>query len=334
MNKRTNKEQGTRNEERGTRNDGMRDEFKARAVKDKQKHRPSPVATVHRSSFIVHRSSLLLLALLVVAPAWAQSPALLPLGDTLLTLPTSHIPADGTFEVKFTHRFNQSLSQGSFSDQIHSLFGLDSNADVGFGFSYARTPALQFSLTRSNTNDAFEGSAKYLMIQEAERIPLSIALRGGAVWRTEREIRDRTSVFVQAILSRQIGSRVEIFAMPTYVTHAGRTVSQREAVALFDHAFNVPLGVAVMIRPALSLIAELTPPNQDLPPDMDGSVAWALGLKRAVGGHYFEVLITNSNATQADQYVTSTYQGTPLAGDEVHLGFNIERRFGRRPARR
>ena len=61
----------------------------------------------------------------------------LPLGDSLLSLPTSHIPSEGTWEVKFTHRFNQSLDQGSFRDRIHSLYGLDSNADVGIGLSSA-----------------------------------------------------------------------------------------------------------------------------------------------------------------------------------------------------
>ena len=50
-------------------------------------------------------------------------------------------------------------------------------------------------------------------------------------------------------------------------------------------------------------------------------------LKRVIGGHYFEILISNSNATHADQYVTSTYMGSPLQRSDLHLGFNIERRF-------
>ena len=57
----------------------------------------------------------------------------LPLGDTLLSLPSPQIPTQGTWEVKFTHRFNQSLTDGSLEDQWHSFFGLDSNADVVFG---------------------------------------------------------------------------------------------------------------------------------------------------------------------------------------------------------
>jgi hypothetical protein len=54
-----------------------------------------------------------------------------------------------------------------------------------------------------------------------------------------------------------------------------------------------------------------------------------VGLKRAIGGHYFEILITNNNATHVDQYVTSTYMGSPLRHSDLHLGFNIERRFGK-----
>ena len=75
----------------------------------------------------------------------------LPTGDWFLSLPSATMPARGTWEVKFTHRFNQSLDQGGISDQIHSLFGLDTNADVVFGLSYALRRDLQLSLMRSNT---------------------------------------------------------------------------------------------------------------------------------------------------------------------------------------
>jgi hypothetical protein len=252
-----------------------------------------------------------------------------PLGDTLLTLPTSHIPTDGTWEVKFTHRFNQSLDQGSFSDRVHSLWGLDSNADVGIGFSYVVNRDLQATFMRSNASDDIESSLKYVVVQQAKALPFSLAVRGGMDWRTERDVVDRTSFFAQAVLSRQFGSRAEIFLIPTFVTNAGRAVNGSTSVALFRHAFNVPIGAAVTIRPGLSVVAELTPKNRDLPSSMNGGdLGWALGLKRAIGGHYFEILITNTNATHADQYVTSTYQGSPLNKSDIHLGFNIERRFG------
>jgi hypothetical protein len=293
--------------------------------------RPAPFR-LHPSSLILRIVGLCLLLSAVGLRAEDRYTPIqtVPLGDALLSLPTSHIPTEGTWEVKFTHRFNQSIDQGSFSDRVHSLWGLDSNADVGIGFSYVISRDLQATFMRSNASDDIESSLKYVVVQQAPAIPFSLAVRAGMDWRTERDVVDRTSFFAQAIVSRQIGTRVEIFAIPTYVTNAGRAVNGTQSVALFKHAFNVPLGAALMVRPGLSVIAELIPKNRDLPSAMNGGdFGWAIGLKRAIGGHYFEILLTNSNATHTDQYVTSTYQGSPLNKSDIHLGFNIERRFGR-----
>jgi Membrane bound beta barrel domain (DUF5777) len=253
----------------------------------------------------------------------------IPLGDTYLTLPSSHIAGHGSWEMKFTHRFAQSLDQGSLSDRLHSLWGLDSNADVGLGLSYTIRPDLQVSFLRSNALDDIELGAKYIVIQQAQAVPFTLALRGGADIRTEAGLDERTSLFAQAIVSRQFGKRAEIFAIPTFVTDAGRAVVGTKSTALFEHAFNVPVGFAWVVTDALSVVGELIPKNRDLPRDLNADFAWAVGLKRAVGGHYFEILVTNSNATHADQYVSSTYMGSPLDKSDVHLGFNIERRFGK-----
>lgn len=253
----------------------------------------------------------------------------IPLGDALLSLPTSHIPSEGTWEVKFTHRFNQSLDQGNGSDRLHSLFGLDGNADVAIGASYVVRRDLELSLLRSNALDDIELAAKYLIVQQAPAVPFSAAFRGGVDLRTERNLNDRTSFFAQAILSHQFGKRAEVFAIPSFATDAGRVSNGSVSSALFRHAFNVPLGAAVVVRPALSVVAEIIPQNRDLPSGLRGDLGWAIGLKRAIGGHYFEILLTNSNATHVDQYVTSTYQGAALNRGDLHLGFNIERRFGK-----
>lgn len=251
----------------------------------------------------------------------------LPLGDTLLSLPTVRIPSTGTWEVKFTHRFNQSIDEG---EAIHSLFGLDSNADVGIGLSFAPRRDLQFSLLRSNAMDDIELAAKYMILQQAPAIPFSSAVRVGVDVRTERDLEDRVSYFGQLILARQFGRRAEIFALPTYVTNAGRAVTGETSGALFENAFNVPVGFAIMLRPGLSVCAEVIPTNRDLPDALDADFSWAIGVKRAIGGHYFEILLTNNQSSLVDQYTTSTYQGAPLNRGDIKLGFNIERRFGRR----
>ena len=240
------------------------------------------------------------------------------------------MPSQGAWEVRFTHRFNQPINQGSFSSEIHSLFGLDSNADVGLGLSYVAFRDLQFSFYRSNALDDIEFGAKYNVFRQAPAIPFSTAVRLGGDWRTETNLKDRFSGFAQAILSRQFGKRIEITLIPTYVTDAGRTVSGNTSGAIFKDAFNVPIGIALNVHNGLSLIGEFTPKNRDLPVGMrSGTFAWSGGLKEVVGGHYFELMITNNNATHVDQYITSTYMGSPLKRGDLHLGFNIERRFGR-----
>jgi Membrane bound beta barrel domain (DUF5777) len=256
--------------------------------------------------------------------------AKLPLGDTLLSLPSPQIPQQGTWEVKFTHRFNQSITEGSLRDQWHALFGLDSNADVVFGAAWALRRDLQFSLARSNTNDTVEAAVKYVILQQAAAVPLSITARGGVDWRTERNLDDRTSFFVQGIVSRQFGSKAELFLLPTFATKAGRAVAGGTSAALFENAFNVPIAFAYRIKNPTTIVVELIPPNQDLPDEIDADFSWAVGIKRAIGGHWFEVLLTNNQSTLTDQYVTSTFQGSGLNLDDVKLGFNIERRFGRR----
>src|SRR5690242_11105743 len=134
-------------------------------------------------------------ALLVALPLAAQEPAPLrplPMGDTLLSLPSNQITPHGQWNIKFSHRFNQSLDQGSFSDQVHSLFGLDTNADVVFGVAHSIRPNLELSLARSNTNDTLEGAAKYVVLRQTDGKPFNVTLRGGADFRTEKDLDDRT----------------------------------------------------------------------------------------------------------------------------------------------
>src|SRR5439155_24874520 len=123
----------------------------------------------------------------------------LPLGDILFSLPTSHIPTDGTFELKFTHRFNQSLDQGNLSDRVHSLWGLDSNADVAIGGSWTLRPDFQLSLLRSNAMDDVELAAKYIVVQQAPAMPISVALRVRGDWGTEGGPNDPGNAFGQLL---------------------------------------------------------------------------------------------------------------------------------------
>ncbi|HEX6177536.1 MAG TPA: DUF5777 family beta-barrel protein, partial [Thermoanaerobaculia bacterium] len=120
---------------------------------------------------MISRAAAVVCALLIAAPGLAQdeyTPVMpLPIGDVLLTLPTSHMPDTGTWESKFAHRFNQSIDEG---EAIHSLFGLDSGANVTIGLSWVPRRDLQLAITRSNVLDTIEASAKYRLFQQADSI--------------------------------------------------------------------------------------------------------------------------------------------------------------------
>lgn len=263
--------------------------------------------------------------LLLVAPAALGQPSPLapitplPLGETLVNIPTPRTLEDGSWEVRFTHRFSQPINDGD----VHSFWGLDSSADIGIGLSWAATNHLQFSLFRTDLLDDYELAAKWLVVEQAPAVPFALALRGGVDYRSERNLERRTSWFAQAILARRINRRLEIFAAPTFITDA--PIDQNRQ---FRTAWNVPVGLAWLLRPELSLVVEATPENRDLPEGIDTAPAWAVGLKRAIGGHFFEVILTNSRATHVDQMLTTTLLGTGLEAGDVHLGFNIVRRFG------
>lgn len=237
----------------------------------------------------------------------------LRLGEMLLNLPTPRVLTAERGEVRFTHRFQTPINDGD----AHSLWGLDGSADIGLGLSWSPNNRWLFSLFRSDVLDDYELATKFVLFEERQS-PVAVSLRGGVDWRTERDLDDRLSGFAQAILARRFGARTEVFVIPSFVTDTGP----------FDHAFNIPLGVAWSIYPHLSLIAEFVPENGDVPEDIDSSFAWTVGLKRAIGGHYFEIMLGNTRSTNVDQYVPSTFLGTGLEAGDVHLGFNIERRFG------
>lgn len=247
----------------------------------------------------------------------------LPIGSVLLSLPSPHVTPAATWEVGFAHRFLQPVDSGN-----HSLWGLDGGANVTFGLAWVPVHDLQLSVTRSNILDDIELAGKYVVMQQAPAIPVSLSLRAGADFRTEENVDDRTSVFAQLLVSRQLGSRFEIFVVPTVVTNAGRASAGDRSVALFSHAFNAPVAVAYQLMPTLSVVGEFVPANRDLPRSVDREHGWAVGIKRVVGGHHFEILLTNTTATTVDEYTTTTALGAPLRRGDVHLGFNIERQFG------
>lgn len=265
--------------------------------------------------------AVLVAALLVAGPAAAQQDVFGggpgpydpvhrdPLGTVLINGATPYTVGARKLEVLFTHRFQQAVNDGD----SHNLWGLDSGADVGIGLAWGATPRLDLSLYRASFQEDFELAGKFLVFEQARRIPLTVAVRAGADYLRRPEVEDPSRPFAQLLLSRRLAPGVNLLVSPSWV---------RDTPAL-RNAFNVPLGITFPLPGDSLLEIEYIHANRDLKDSRD---AWHVALSKSVGGHIFEVVLGDSRATTVDQMLG----GDSAAGfktRDVRLGFNIVRDF-------
>ena len=114
-----------------------------------------------------------------------------PIGPRLIDMPTPFTLGARRVEVIFSHRFQQTVSSGD----AHNLWGLDSGADVGLGLAWGVTRHFDLGVYRSSFQENFEVSGKYLVFEQAPRVPFSIGVRAGAdLLQRSAIVEDRKSV--------------------------------------------------------------------------------------------------------------------------------------------
>lgn len=260
----------------------------------------------------------LILALILAGPLAAQDDPYEPvrrdaLGTRLINLSTPYPARARSLEILFTHRFQQPIEEGSAAD----LWGLDGGADIGLGLTWGITSHLDVSLLRSSFQESFELAGKYLVLEQAPRIPLTLALRAGAD-RLERDgIEDPTRPFVQLLLARRLGRGFNVMIAPSWVRDTPR----------LRNAFNVPAGLTLGLPRNLLLELEVVPENRDLRDVDESETAWHVALSKDLGGHIFELILGNSRAVTVDQILGGDSAAGFESGD-VRLGFNLIRDFG------
>jgi uncharacterized beta barrel domain-containing protein DUF5777 len=231
-----------------------------------------------------------------------------PLSPRLIEMPTPYTVGARRIEVLFKHRFQQTVSKGS-----SNLWGLDSGADVGIGFGFGLGRHFDLSVMRASFQKDFEFAGKFLVLEQAERVPVSLALRAGTDLLRQAGVDDPNRPFGQIIVARAFGHGVNLIAAPTWV---------RDTPQLRD-AVNVPVGLSVGFLGGTYLEGEYVPKNRDL----KGSVAgWHVALMAPVGNHRFTIVVGNSRAMTVDQSIGGDSAAGFKAGD-VRLGFNLVRNF-------
>ena len=232
------------------------------------------------------------------------------LGTRLVNGATPYPVGARKLEVVFTHRFQEAVQKGD----SHDLWGLDSGSDVGIGIGVGLTRKLDLSLYRASFQEDFEIASKFLIFEQAPRLPVTVSLRAGADLLRRPGVQDPGRPFFQLLLARQLVPGVNLLLSPSWV---------RDTPQL-RNAFNVPVGLTFPLPHDYLVEVEAVPRNHSL----DASrTAWHAALSKQVGGHIFKIVFGNSRATTVDQMLG----GDSAAGfqtRDVRLGFNLVRYFG------
>ncbi|HEY0784041.1 MAG TPA: DUF5777 family beta-barrel protein [Thermoanaerobaculia bacterium] len=233
-----------------------------------------------------------------------------PLGTRNIDIATPYTVGRKRFELLFNHRFDLPVQKGS----SHDLWGLDSGADIGLGLTAGLTDHLDLSVFRSSFQENFELAGKFLIFEQAPRVPISIALRAGADLIRRPGVADPHRPFVQLLLARRLYPGIDLLVSPSWVRDT----------PLLRNAWNVPVGLTFPIPGDALLKLEYIAKNRDLKSSV---AAWHAALSKAIGGHYFELVVGNSRATTVDQILGGDSAAGFEKGD-VRLGFNLVRYFG------
>ncbi|MEW5900095.1 MAG: DUF5777 family beta-barrel protein, partial [Acidobacteriota bacterium] len=123
---------------------------------------------------------------------------------------------------------------------------------------------------------------------------------------------------VDALLSLgfQLNNRISFLVAPGYCSNTNFWVPSSEGT------FSLGVGGRFMVLDDLSLIAEWVPVLAGYKDLVD---SWGLGIEKKIGGHVFQVFITNSLGMTASQFLPG---GDLLLSDgDFRFGFNIFRSF-------
>lgn len=246
-------------------------------------------------------------------------------GWKVVNVPTTRMIDGGLWFFLISHRF-----QPAFSAGYDAFYGLDGSSVIFLNLGYAPTDDLLFILGRSNAFDNVELQAKYRFFQQTvePKWPVSLAAQAAVNWITEetgeldRFDSDVLKFSGQVVVARDFGTRVGVLAAP------GILMNQSEELSGEDLLLTLGLGVRWRFYQNLSLVAEWVPilsgyERSRILGSENRFDSFGGGLEIAVGGHVFQIVVTNSMGMTTDQYMRGG--DLDIAEPDLRLGFNIFR---------
>lgn len=264
-------------------------------------------------------------------------------GLTLANLQTAETLEKGSFLYRIAHKFNSPTNVG-----FDQLFGLDGGSSMLTQVGFPLSNRLLLTVARSKVNATFEIAAKYGFLREtADRsTPLSAAVYAGVDWATAKNVPDpndlsatpkllsrtageRFAIFAQLPVSKQIGRRLSLMAVPGILLNGNVALTNEETLV------TIGLGGKIALGSKYSLFAELVPilsgdqtaATLGSPSVQNGQQTYydsfTTGVEIKAGGHIFHLFVSNSAGNTTSQYMSGG--DFDFAGGDFRLGFNIYR---------
>jgi hypothetical protein len=247
---------------------------------------------------------------------------------TVVNLPTTLILPRYKLNFRLTHRFLGNLRQGSFTDQLDDLFGLDNGAIIGLELRFAPIRRLQAIVYRNNLAKTIQFTGQYDWIRQGSSSPVSasgiVSIEGTNNFRVEHnEVEEgeegehdhgvatgHRSPALGGIISRTFSDRVAAYVVPMWVHHVIPSPPR--------DTFYMGVGGRARISRNVYLVGEVSPRVNGF---AAGDAEYAFGIERRAGGHMFQLTFTNSLGSTYGQIGTGGSPGT------LYLGFNLGRKF-------
>jgi hypothetical protein len=253
-----------------------------------------------------------------------------PIDVRVISLPSAVAIPKGSLWTDFTHRF----PFGDPTDKA-GAFGLDTIAYPSFGVVYGVTDRLHVGAYRSpgDLGRAIQVYAGAQLLQETKGDPLSFQARIGLEGRDN--FRRNFATSFDFTFARSITKYAQVYVTPTITVGDRPFTVSPERSAKGTTAYALGGGLAVSIRPSVSLMAEINQRLNEEARYKDGEVginhpvySFAIQKASASKRHGFSLVFSTSPGTTMSQ--RSQTRGLLFADDRIQgltIGFNIVRRI-------
>jgi hypothetical protein len=235
------------------------------------------------------------------------------------------------------HRF------GSVKGGIREFYGLD-QANTKIQFLYGVSNRLQLGISRDSYEKTYSGTAKLRCYQQSDKMPINLVLYTSMDINTLLSKNtypgllffDRFAYTTQILASRRFSEKLSLEIAPIYVRQnvvdlnfAKTTISNTESLSYF--LFPQPWNQLLLAVGGRYKLTKRLSVNMDYAYNFSKNKnalyqnPLTMGMDIETGGHVFQLLFTNSRASNDGAFLTEAL-GDWSKGD-ISFGFNILRVF-------